>query len=277
MTIDDLKRVQQIDLEILLMVDKICKKHNIEYFLFYGTLLGAVRHKGPIPWDDDVDIAMTRENYSRFLDVAKKEIDAAQYEIRIMGSGSTKYISEIKIGKNGTTYCLPGTENLNIMNKVQLDIFCIDPIREMTTKSFENRIKIWNLLYLCKLNYSEKRLLKLCIDRSNKRWKLVYKIGLDILHIIRFFISEKNIEKIGYNMFVDKSKESNVLSVIGFINRWPKDYFKGFTTLLYEGYNLPVPTNFKGVLTNVYGDYMALPPKEKRLKNNFDVWVFKES
>ena len=92
MTREDLKRVQQIGTEMLFDVADICERYNIQYFLMYGTLLGAVRHQGPIPWDDDVDIGMTRENYDKFLEVAPKELDSRN-EIHIMGGEYKVFIA----------------------------------------------------------------------------------------------------------------------------------------------------------------------------------------
>lgn len=76
---DLLREVQLVQLDILNEVDKICKNNNIKYFLIGGTLLGAVRHGGFIPWDDDLDIAMFREDYNKFLNVCKKELDDAYF------------------------------------------------------------------------------------------------------------------------------------------------------------------------------------------------------
>ena len=69
-----MKKVWAAQLEVLHDVDMLCKKHNIQYFADYGTLLGAVRHKGFIPWDDDMDISMKREDYTKFCEIAQKEL-----------------------------------------------------------------------------------------------------------------------------------------------------------------------------------------------------------
>jgi len=73
------KDLQLKMLEIIKYMDKLCKKHDIEYYLIYGSALGAVRHKGFIPWDDDMDVGMTYENYKKFIDVCEKELDTSKY------------------------------------------------------------------------------------------------------------------------------------------------------------------------------------------------------
>ena len=92
------KIVQDISRDVLKDVIAFCEKHDIEYFMIFGSLLGVIRHKGMIPWDDDIDVAMTRENYNRFLACVKqdgKEL-LARNHVKINGSGSEKYASEIQ-------------------------------------------------------------------------------------------------------------------------------------------------------------------------------------
>lgn len=276
MTLDDLKRIQQIGTELLVEVDRICKKLDIEYYLMYGTLLGAVRHQGPIPWDDDVDIGMTRENYKRFLQLAPSELDP-RFEIVVMGSGSTEYLSEIKVGKKGTKYYLPGTADLKIMHEIQLDVFLIDAIKkESIGRPGLDAFK--RLIETCKLNWDEKVLIMRCIDKSEHSGKLLYKAGLYLLHVVRAIVGEKAIEKLIYHMYVDKKEQSGfygVLLTAPKVRVWGKT--NGVSTLMYDGKEFPVPNNYDEVLRARYGDYMRLPPEDKRYKNHFEDWIFEES
>lgn len=275
MTINDLKRVQEIGLELLIVVDQICKKNNIDYYLFYGTLLGCIRHGGTIPWDGDIDIAMTRENYLRFNTIVNEEIDSSKYVVKLMGSGSPNYITEIKIGKRNTVLCMPGTENCDIMNHVQLDIFCIDPAKIYKKDMRNKMLKIWRKLRIIKHNGSEKKLLKIMVDKSSKNHKWLYKLILNVLHFIRFIVGERNIERIGYSMFVDKSGVSNYYNIAGARYLWDKEDFKK-TEKEYEGIKFPIPSGWDNILREIYGDYMQYPPEDKRYGKHFSEFIFKE-
>lgn len=278
MTKQDLVRVQEINYELLCIVDKICQKYDIQYFLFYGTLLGAVRHQGTIPWDDDVDIAMTRENYLHFIKIAQEELDGKQYFVKIMGSGSTDYVSELKIGRVGTTYCMAGTENTEVMHNVFLDVFCMDYVKMLSPNAFNYRSKLWGLLRTIKLNWSEKNLLCICIDKSGHRFKFFYKLGLYMMHFLRFIIGEKNIEKWGYNLFVDKQRKNNFMMAVSSLSRniYHVEWLLDTELLFYRDRFFPVPKNYDAVLKTDYKDYMKLPPEEKRYNKHMKDWVFIE-
>ena len=90
-----IEEAKQSELDILAFIDSFCKKNNIDYFINYGTLIGAIRHKGFIPWDDDIDISMTRENYERFIQLFKRE--QSKYKILTLETDERYYNNFIKV------------------------------------------------------------------------------------------------------------------------------------------------------------------------------------
>lgn len=275
MTREDLKRMQDVQKDILFSIVDICEKNEIEYFLMYGTLIGAVRHGGTIPWDYDIDIAMTRENYMKFYRVASKMSEwLERYDINIMGSGDLEYLSEMKIGRRGSKVYLPGTENLKIMHQMAVDIFLLECVKEVNPKLWDLITKFCSTLRIAKLNWDEKRLLIFCINKSSHRGKIVYKSALYLMHAFRWVIGERRIEKLIHKLIVDDSGESERVAVnIDPGKWWHKNLFSPLEEILYEGRLLTVPRDRHAVLEKVYGDYMCFPPESERYGKYFDEYV----
>jgi lipopolysaccharide cholinephosphotransferase len=118
-----LRRIQLIELDMLIEFDRICRKHNIKYTIGAGTLLGAVRHKGFIPWDDDIDVFMLYEEYKTFLNVAEKELDCEKYFLRTQETDVDNNLTFTTIKRNGTKYIKGGREKYNTHPGVPIDIF----------------------------------------------------------------------------------------------------------------------------------------------------------
>ena len=129
MTNSKLRKVQLTELKILEKIDEICKKNNINYFLIGGTLLGAVRHKGFIPWDDDIDVGMLREDYEKFINVCLKNGALGKdYYLHCNESDNDYFIPFIKVKKNNTTFAEKNIENINTHKGIFLDIFPYDNV-----------------------------------------------------------------------------------------------------------------------------------------------------
>jgi len=123
----ELKKIQNTLLEILIEVDRICRKNDIKYFLFAGTLLGAVRHKGFIPWDDDIDIAMPREDYEKFLQIVQKEPYSNYFLQNVITEIEAPFLFS-KFRKDDTLLLEKAVMNKNIHHGIFIDIFPLDKV-----------------------------------------------------------------------------------------------------------------------------------------------------
>ena len=127
-TNEELKMIQKIDLEMLVEVDRICRKYRIQYSLDGGTLLGAVRHKGFIPWDDDADVIMLRKEYRKFQKACRKELDQSRFFLQDYQTDPEYRWGYAKIRRRNTEYIRLGQEHLKQKGGVCIDIFVADNV-----------------------------------------------------------------------------------------------------------------------------------------------------
>lgn len=132
LTPEQLRRIQLVELDILLELDRVCRKHQIDYFLCGGTALGAVRHSGFIPWDNDVDVGFLREDYERFCRIFPQEADASKYFLQTWKSDPHYLWNYGKIRRLGTEYVRAGQERMKYRTGISIDVFPYDylPIGE---------------------------------------------------------------------------------------------------------------------------------------------------
>lgn len=266
-SIEQRRIVQDISRGILKDVVAFCERHKIEYFMMYGSLLGAVRHHGMIPWDDDIDIAMTRENYYRFLECVRTDGHdfSRRYNLWINGSGSVKYISELKVGKLGTKYCLKMGEDLDINKYITVDVFCVDYFKPsyLSNIDLKNRFRVF--LSISKLKWDEKHFMMRVFNRGRSRFKYLKIIVLFFMHFIRMICTEKGIERFIYKMAVDETKKSKYMGIVEGGLR-PVFFGSDFSLekVKFDDLEVFIPNNYDEILTRYYGDYMTPPPEEKR-------------
>jgi len=256
LSLEQLHLLQKTELDILKTIDKICKEINIKYFLAEGTLLGAVRHGGFIPWDDDIDIAMMRDDYNKFTSYF-----------------NTRIIDDCKLCNSSTieNYHLPfskvvtlkntGFENieaysLNNYNGVYIDVFPLDKAVEYSNIQNKRRRKIrrYRDMLLFKSGYQ----MKYTVERFVSKLRS-YFVSFNYIH--------KKIEKLAtyYNNKEQIEYIANYYSSYK-LNRqtFPKEAFEEIELIKFEDCLLPIPKQYDLVLSIIYGDYMKLPPLEKR-------------
>lgn len=258
-----IKDAQEVELEILLEFDRICKKHNINYFLYSGTLLGAIRHKGFIPWDDDIDVCMLREEYDKFMKIAMNELDN-KYFLQNYDTDRNYPLQFSKLRKNNTTYMEVNLSNLKMHQGIFIDIFPYDNSEPNTFLGKLQRIIVEKmiLINLCRNKERNKQ-------SQNKLIILFRMFCYYILKIIPKTLIDKFITKIS-TLFNNKNTE--YISDLSSSKRKStydrftikRNVFKSKIFCEFEGYKFPVPKDYDYVLTKNYGDYMKLPAEKEQ-------------
>lgn len=255
-----LAKLHKVQLEIAMEVKKICEKHKIKYFLIAGTLLGAVRHKGFIPWDDDLDIGMLRKDYKRFLKIAIKDLNE-KYYLETWERSSGYGLPFAKIRKNGTKYIEKNSKGVNCHPGIFIDIFPFDHVPDNRMQRFmhENSLKLYQYIILELCNYNLSFDFKGIEGLSYRLLKKSVK-GLNIEKMKEKYeaISQK------YN----KNQTEHVVATGGSYG-YKKETIKfawvsQLDELEFEGQLFKVPKGYKEYLTYFYDDFMTAPPKSKR-------------
>lgn len=263
----DLKAVHQANLRILKEIDRICRSHGIRYFADSGTLLGAVRHKGFIPWDDDADVAFTRENYEAFARVVRDELPEGMEFLEPSQIGDGKAFFDFtprilylnsRTHEDSREMAFYGGK----LNHLYVDIFIQDELPEGKLQAAWTRLKntmIYGLAmgHRFRLDFSKYSPLQKCvvavlsaagrllpmpvICRMERRAALRHNTGKSRLRYYSNYQPDY--------LYVTLKKEWNEETV----------------DLDFEDMKLMAPKNWHQVLTCIYGDYRKLPPPEKRV------------
>ena len=258
-----LKEIQSEELNILKYVVNILEENDLKYSLVGGTLLGAIRHKGFIPWDDDIDIGMPRPDYDKFINLFDKVNKKNNIELQAYEKGN----SFIPFCKIVNTDILIKDDSICDQEKrfLWVDIFPQDAFgddEKETSKMFE-KIEIYKkLIYIH--HYKNK------ITKNSNLIKFVKRL---ILKPIAMFITADTItqyaKKENYN---NASYIGNIVWGYGKNERIPKSYFDNLIEVEFENSKFKAYKSYDEYLKQIYGEYMKLPPKEKRVTHNIKAW-----
>lgn len=245
-----LQEHQAILVELLAEFDRVCKKHGIPYMVFCGSALGAVRHKGIIPWDDDLDVSMLRPDYERFLQVAPGELKE-QYFLQAEG-GAHWPMNFSKLRKNNTAYLEKFHPKDKQMHQgIYIDIFPCDNASD----------KEW----IRKLQFYASR-----VALAKSLWARGYETdSLKKKLFMRFccLLPKKPFLKLA--MLKKRTDSQCVQAFLACTSRYKKGIFKRAwltetVEMDFEGMKVPVSAHYDELLTVQYGDYMQLPSEEDR-------------
>ncbi|WP_066804601.1 LicD family protein [Moraxella oblonga] len=262
----DLDELRQLQIQILDEVSSFCESNNIKYFLMAGTLIGAVRHQGYIPWDDDIDIGMLREDYDKFIKLYSSQKNT-QYYLHGYEIDKKSSFPFIKCCLKNTLVTEKGLIDKEIFG-VNIDIFPIDTVLssdiQYVIKTID-RVKLkrhWKVI--------DEEYLQQLSPYKGFRYFRKYLL-LKYLKIIPMsFIFEKIYSVIENQKFLDSSniKKGNIVWGYGECELVNPEIFENTITILFEGKMYRVPEKYDEWLTSVYGDYMQLPPIEKRVSHH---------
>lgn len=261
---NEFRKMQLMQLDMLKELDRVCRKHNIKYTIFGGTLLGAIRHKGYIPWDDDADIAMLREDYEKFKKVSG-ELNSKICYLQDHDTDSEYRWGYSKLRRTNTSYIRVGQEHLKCKTGFFIDIFPMDDIPRLLIGQIIND---FHCFCLRKILYAE-------VGKNDLNNSLFMRKVYSIL-------SKISVEKVydNFNKITRKSKNCSnnrvrceLFPATGKLYKknpirkrygMPKSWFLDVIEYEFEDTKLFGTKDYDECLEYIYGDYMKLPPEDKR-------------
>ena len=243
-----------------------CEEHNLRYYAAYGTLLGAVRHKGFIPWDDDIDVFMPRDDYERFLSLrneVNKDFEIIDLQIKYYGFDFAKF-------SNKQTIIIeqPGELPLG----VYIDVFPLDNYKEEECRNLKRLNKLYGYAMTAyrhsQRRYSFRTLLNQIKAHDTYRIKIIFVdvcIFRPIGSLLKLFIKyiHRKLKSVSASELVWKYSTVSWWSKI-----YDRSWFGDGQKMLFENLQINIPSHFDEILRDSYGDYMQLPPIEKRISHH---------
>lgn len=266
-TLEESKKIQ---VELLQTVHDYCEAHGLTYYLMFGTLIGAIRHQGFIPWDDDIDICMPREDYDRFFEAFGQRGNAMAVDCN---NASDYYLPFGKVIDARTVLKENIVSNAEI--GVYIDIFAMDRV---SGKGWLEKLQIKRLLLL-------RDLLSLNLLPGSDRRKGYRKIAHRVLSKV---FSGLNMNSISRKLdacarrITEKTGENGEIRVLcdvnktGMLFQYSRSDFDGRLLMPFEGNEYYAPKGYDHILSSFYGNYMQFPPEEERITHHEYVQYWKE-
>ena len=263
--VTDIREIQQMELGIMEYIHETCQKIGVKYFLAYGSLIGAVRHKGFIPWDDDMYICMLREDYEKLQDYLIANPDE-RYEV-MSYKNNLNYVYPFMKVQDNQTYLLEEDVRIDSNMGIYVDIFPVDGYEDDSV--FKD--KMTRLI--------KKRQLSCYTFKGITNTKSILNSLIRYISVIIFYFTNTNkyirgIDELAQSRKVDDYELVDYL-IYKDMNKpvWKREWLKQTITGVFEGKEFMIPKNYHEILTSDYGDYTQLPPVELRFSHHdFQLW-----
>ena len=263
--VTDIREIQQMELGIMEYIHETCQKIGVKYFLAYGSLIGAVRHKGFIPWDDDMDICMLREDYEKLQDYLIANPDE-RYEV-MSYKNNLNYVYPFMKVQDNQTYLLEEDVRIDSNMGIYVDIFPVDGYEDDSV--FKD--KMTRLI--------KKRQLSCYTFKGITNTKSLLNSLIRYISVIIFYFTNTNKYIRGIDELAQSRKVDDYELVDYLIYKdmhkpvWKREWLKQTIMGVFEGKEFMIPKNYHEILTSDYGDYMQLPPVELRFSHHdFQLW-----
>ncbi|WP_432644741.1 LicD family protein [Methanobrevibacter sp.] len=255
---ETLKHLQKVQIKILKYFIEVCNKHDLTYFIYGGSLLGTIRHQGFIPWDDDIDVIMFREDFEKLNKILEKDIDENYRFINVLNE-ETYHYTWARLMLKDTIFNEWWADQVDYTQNIFIDVFILDNIPNNKFKRFIHKWTCFSLNQLTMYAF-------LKYDNNSKIKRTVQRALYYLLKIIP--ISPYNIKKKCINSY-KKYQKDDCEEVCDFpaICQMPvyhKNDWLPPKKAQFEDIEVNVPNNYDKVLTRTYGNYMQLPPEESR-------------
>ncbi len=251
-----LEKLQIVELEILIEIDRVCRKNGIYYSLTGGTLLGAVRHGGFVPWDDDADISMLREDYQKFQVACQRDLDATRFYFQDIENTEGYRWGYGKVRRKNSTFLRENQEDMPYEQGIFVDVFPRDGIPDGVLTRQVHRA-------LC---FVLRKLMWSAVGRKTsrnfiQRWVYV---------ILYYMISRKRIICF-YKKMIQWSNRfpTTLVRALTFplpqdVKGYERSWYQKYEEIQFQGHTFQVEAGYREWLTREFGDYMKLPPLGKR-------------
>ena len=245
------KRIWLVALDLLYEFDKVCKKHELKYFLAFGSMLGAIRHKGFIPWDDDIDVAMSREDYDILITLGHEF--NSPYFLQVPDGDESYYYSYTKLRNSNTSCVSKKFRHSGFNSGMMIDIFPYDKC-DYNLEKLNYKYDQINSLNRMNSEFMGKYKLNESVDVKSK----LLKEMKDTYKKLEKLCIEDNLGEREYRCFLCFTLYPYEKTIM------KKEWIQELTLVSFCGKEYPIPCHYDEILSKLYGNYMQYPPVEDR-------------